>query len=128
MLHKLAKALKENNFQMTPGMVEEFEGYLSMVAEGSRILHPVFGLGTVKSASNDKWIKVNFDKDVEKWELEQQELQKEIEKYRNAGHPIPWSLSNKRGRSKPSRTVMISSCHSIHMMLKKEMQKDIFGK
>ena len=122
-LHLLAKQLKENNFEMTPQIKEQFEEYLSIIAEGSRILHPRFGLGTVKSTSGESWVTVQFDRDVKDWEMEQQQVKEEIEGYKLRGESIPWTLDMRRGRSKPSRSVHITSCHSMHMIIKKEMNR-----
>lgn len=115
-LHQLAKQLKENNFVMTEQIKEQFEEYLSIIAEGSRVLHPVFGLGTVTGTAGNVWVYVEFDKEIEEWEEEVKKLAAGIKTN------MYWSPS------KPSKMVMISSCTSIHMLIKKEMQRDIFGK
>lgn len=107
-LHKLAKELKENNFQMTDSIKDHFEEFLSIIAEGSRILHPRFGLGTVKRTMGNSWVIVEFDKEIEEWE-NRNEMAKA-----NTGF---WPYR------RPEKHVMISSCISIHMLIKKELNK-----
>jgi hypothetical protein len=113
-LHDLAKQLKENNFEMTKGTKEQFEEYLSIIAEGSRILHPRFGLGTVTGTSGNTWVNVDFDKD-------NADLEKRIKDYEvtKLNNPNRWySSPNRRIRS-----VQITSCMSIHMLIKRESAK-----
>lgn len=113
-LHALAKQLKENNFEMTDAIKEQFEEYLSIIAEGSRILHPVFGLGTVKGTQGNTWVVVEFDKDVERWEVRQRENE-----LRKINDPTFYYYQTRR----PSRAVQITSCTSIHMLIKKELNR-----
>jgi hypothetical protein len=113
-LHDLAKQLKENNFEMTEAMKEHFEEFLSIIAEGSRVLHPRFGLGTVKSAMGNSWVEVDFDRDNESYErkLKDYELNKVTYPGRYFSYP-----------SRHTRAVHIASCHSMHMIIKKEMNR-----
>jgi hypothetical protein len=113
-LYQLAKALKDNDFQMTEAMKEQFEEYLSIIAEGSRVLHPLFGIGTVTGTLGNNWVNVEFDKHIEKYEVDLRNY--ELNKIKE---PNGWRYKP----SKPSKRVMISSCTSIHMLIKRELNR-----
>lgn len=62
-LKNLAYKLKENNFEMTKELKDEFKEFLSIIAPNSRIIHNKFGIGTVKRTMGDNWVLVHFDND-----------------------------------------------------------------
>lgn len=115
-LHQLAKELHANNYVMTDKMKEQFEDFLSIIAEGARILHPTFGLGTVINTQGNVWIVVEFDKEVEDYKKALLNYQLNKAKEPN----IYWYLP-----SKPKKAVMISSCTSIHMLIKREQERKL---
>lgn len=102
-LKQLAQELHNSNYVMTDKMKEQFEDYLSTIATGARVLHPRFGLGTVKETQGESWVGVEFDKEVEEWEK--------------------MNKDSKWPYRRPKKYVMISSCTSIHMLLKKEQER-----
>jgi hypothetical protein len=118
-LKQLANALKENNFEMTDDIKSEFEEYLSIIATGSRILHPRFGLGTVFSTQGETWVGVHFDKEIKKWEERSKEL--EEEKKNNPNKPSYYYARHRR----PRKYVHITSCTSIDLLIKNELKKQI---
>lgn len=63
-LHDLALALRNNNFEMTQDIKNEFEEFLSVITAGSRVFHPRFGVGTVTGTQGNNWVTVKFDKKV----------------------------------------------------------------
>jgi hypothetical protein len=118
-LKKLANALKDNNFEMTDEIKNEFEEYLSIIATGSRVLHPRFGLGTVFGTQGETWVGVYFDKEVAYWEEENKK--KEEEKKANPNKPSYYYAR----RGKPRKYVHITSCTSIDLLIKNELKKQI---
>jgi hypothetical protein len=109
-LKQLANALKNNDFEMTDEIKEQFEEYLSIIADGSRILHPRFGLGTVFGTQGETWVGVYFDKQVELWQKRE-----EVNKNKSGYYSY----------RKPRKYVHITSCTSVDMLIKKEMKKKI---
>jgi hypothetical protein len=112
-LYTLATKLHQANYVVTDEIRNEFEEYLSIVTEGSRIIHPRFGVGTVLNAVGETWVKVEFDKEIKTHEFKKEHA------INNTGH---------YHYSRPYRVVQITSCTSIHMLLKNEMKRDIFNK
>lgn len=112
-LYTLATKLHQADYVVTDEIRNEFEEYLSIVTEGARILHPRFGVGTVLKAVGETWIKVEFDKEIKIWE-DKEQMHKN-----NTGYYL---------YRRPFRVVQITSCTSIHMLLKNEMKRDIFNK
>lgn len=119
-LHQLAQELHDNDYVMTEKMKEQFEEFLSIIAKGARILHSRFGLGTVTGTQGNTWVQVDFDRDNEDYELRLKKYEDDLQKT-YFGKP-----------SRHTRAVRITSCHSIHMLLKNEqiraIKKEEFGK
>lgn len=116
-LYKLATDLHNNDYIVSDKIRSEFEGYLSKITKGSRVIHPRFGLGTTVSTVGETWIVVEFDRELEKFKERQKS-------YIDRSEPIPWYVRDNMAKKR----VQITSCISIHMLLKEEMKRGIFNK